>query len=70
MDRLELVLRQDLGRPVAHPGLGPRPLGRQPAPLVALTATGATATRAALGVDLLGHAYDPERSSQVVLSWV
>jgi hypothetical protein len=46
MDRLELVGRQDLDRPVPEPRLGPRPLLGQRAPCVRLTATRPAPTQA------------------------
>ncbi len=41
VDRLDLVGGQDLGRPVAHPRLRPRPLHREAAALVTRAATAA-----------------------------
>src|SRR3954465_4973953 len=46
MDRLELVGRQDLGRAVTHPRLGPRPLLREGAAGMRLASARATAPEA------------------------
>ena len=64
MDRFELVRRHDLGRRVADPWLGPRPLLGQPASLARRTvAAGPSSARRLAGAGLdAGHVVDHRRS--------